>query len=143
MKSFSMEINPGDIVTFIYKNYAGKVSKRTAKVLRFYWASNEYHPEPQFLMAGLDLDKAEPRGFAVKDISQLTVVSTARDNNYQPQSKFNLDEFLETEHVISYVDRGSDTIESTKFPQSGKKYAIRFQENKRKQGATIIRGIEE
>jgi hypothetical protein len=76
MANFQLEINPGDIIEFTYTNYKGKVGQRKAQVLRFYYAANEYHPEPQFILAAIDLDKGEPRGFAVKDISNLNVLET-------------------------------------------------------------------
>jgi hypothetical protein len=131
-QSFSMEINPGDIVTFVYRNYAGKISKRTAKVLRFYWAANEYHPEPQFLMAALDLDKQEPRGFAVKDISELELVGNSKV----------LETPAEDDIEISYIDKGSNMVLCTRFPRSAKKYAIAFQRKKLNEGAVIVNGTD-
>ena len=58
-------------VTFDYVNWKGKTSQRRAVIDRLYWGSNEYHPEPQFLVDGYDLDKTAPRTYALKVISDL------------------------------------------------------------------------
>jgi hypothetical protein len=70
-KHYVFDLRQGDIITFTYTNYKGETSVRTAKFVSISYGSTEYHPEPQFLIAGYDLDKKGLRGYAVKDMSNL------------------------------------------------------------------------
>lgn len=58
-------------LSFIYTNYKGETKPRRVRAYDVYWGFNEYHPEPQFLLIGLDLDKHEIRTFAMSDIREL------------------------------------------------------------------------
>ena len=64
-------------VTFTYTNWRGQVLARrvvpTGKVL---FESNEWHPEPQWLLEGKDLETGHTRLFAMKDISGWKPVHT-------------------------------------------------------------------
>jgi hypothetical protein len=57
-------------VVIDYTNYRGERSTRTIGLLTtgIYFGSNEWHPEPQWLLEALDLEKMQPRVFAMKDI---------------------------------------------------------------------------
>lgn len=55
---------------FKYKNWEGKVSIRHVLPLTIYWASNEWHKEPQWLLNAYCFEKAAARTFAMKDISE-------------------------------------------------------------------------
>ncbi len=59
------------IVRFTYKNYRGEVSEREVapEIGSLQYGSNEYHPEPQYLISGWDMQKNARRTFAMKDIS--------------------------------------------------------------------------
>lgn len=57
------------VVTIRYKNYRGETSNRKIIPQKIYFGSNEYHPEPQWLLDAHDLDKDAKRSFALKDIS--------------------------------------------------------------------------
>lgn len=57
-------------VTFSYKNYKGVTAFRHVEPLNIYFGSTEYHPEPQWLLYGFDIEKQEWRTFAMKDITQ-------------------------------------------------------------------------
>ena len=61
-------------VEFDYVNWKGEKSKRRARLLSFFYGSNEYHPEPQWLYSAYDLDKKKPRTFALKDMSNVRVI---------------------------------------------------------------------
>jgi hypothetical protein len=58
-------------VSFTYTNWKGKISQRKAVMTRIIFGCNEWHPEPQFLIEGYDIDKGAGRTYALKDISDL------------------------------------------------------------------------
>jgi len=51
-----------------YTNYKGESSRRIFAGYEMSYTSNEWHPEPQWLIKGFDLKKKEWRYFAVKDM---------------------------------------------------------------------------
>lgn len=53
---------------FIYKNWQGEKSMRRVRPLRFWFGSTQWHPEPQWLLEAIDIDKGEQRDFAIVDI---------------------------------------------------------------------------
>ena len=57
------------IVRIRYTNYRGETAYRRIipKAIRF--AATEWHPEPQWLLDAVDLDKNVDRSFAMKDIA--------------------------------------------------------------------------
>jgi hypothetical protein len=61
-------------VQFTYVNWKGKTSVRKAVFSLLQFGKNEYHPEPQLLLYGYDLDKKAPRTYAVKDITNLKLL---------------------------------------------------------------------
>ncbi len=58
------------IVTIVYTNYRKETEVRRIipKEKAFYFGSNQWHTEPQWLLEGFDLDKQAERTFAIKDI---------------------------------------------------------------------------
>jgi predicted DNA-binding transcriptional regulator YafY len=68
------QIREGTVVAFEYKNWRGEYSSRRVLVRGLYWGYTEYHPIPQFLLSGFDLDKNENRDFAADDITHLTII---------------------------------------------------------------------
>lgn len=54
-------------VTFCYTNWRGETATRRAVPIGLAWRATEHHPEPQWIMRALDLDKNAPRDFALKD----------------------------------------------------------------------------
>lgn len=57
------------VVLIDYTNYRGERSVRRVLLSgAMIWTSNEYHPEPQWLMPALDIEKGTARQFAMKDI---------------------------------------------------------------------------
>lgn len=62
-------------VEFTYTNWKGKTRQRKAYFIKFFMGSTEYHPEPQWLVTGMDLEKQAERTFALKDISNLKPLS--------------------------------------------------------------------
>ena len=55
-------------VRILYTNYRGETALRSIVPERIHFGSTQWHPEPQWLLDALDLDKKEPRTFAIKDI---------------------------------------------------------------------------
>lgn len=55
-------------VTFTYKNHKGVTGIRLVRPIMIAFGANEFHPEPQWLLHGWDLNKQAERTFAIKDI---------------------------------------------------------------------------
>lgn len=68
-------IQRDDILEFDYINWKGIKGHRKVKVFAIYYGGTEYHPEDQWLMGAIDLDKGEHRIFAMKDMSNVKVIS--------------------------------------------------------------------
>ncbi len=65
---------PGDLaagtaVTILYTNYRGETGVRHIVPSRIWFGSAEWHPEPQWILDAVDLDKEALRSFALKDIA--------------------------------------------------------------------------
>ena len=58
-------------VEFTYTNWKGVTRQRRAYFMKFFMGSSEWHPELQWLVTGMDLEKQAERTFALKDISNL------------------------------------------------------------------------
>jgi len=57
----------GEPLTFTYRNWRGEIAERRAIPRRVYFGATEWHPEPQWLLRALDVDKGAERDFALKD----------------------------------------------------------------------------
>lgn len=59
-----------EALTFTYTNWRGETAERRVRPssVIFRFAGTEWHPEPQWLMSAIDLDKVACRDFAVRDI---------------------------------------------------------------------------
>jgi hypothetical protein len=68
------EIVHHDKIEFDYVNWKGNKGHRRAEIDEFYYGSTEYHPKPQWLLSAFDLDKKEYRIFAMKDMSNVTLI---------------------------------------------------------------------
>jgi predicted DNA-binding transcriptional regulator YafY len=55
-------------VRILYTNYRGETALRTVVPERIFFGSTEWHPEPQWLLEALDLEKGQSRSFAMKDV---------------------------------------------------------------------------
>lgn len=51
-----------------YVNWKGRGAKRVIEPYRIFWGSNEYHPEPQWLVECMDCEDKSLKMFALKDI---------------------------------------------------------------------------
>jgi hypothetical protein len=54
-------------IKFQYTNYRGETAMRAVLLIRIEFGSTEWHPEPQWLLHGVDVDKAMSRTFALRD----------------------------------------------------------------------------
>ncbi len=52
-----------------YTNYRGETAMRIIVPKRIWFGATEWHPEPQWLLDALDVEKNADRSFALKDIS--------------------------------------------------------------------------
>ena len=64
----TLEFAPGQVIRFRYRNWKGVVSERTARVTNLFYGSTEWHPQPQWLVQALDMEKSAVRLFALRDM---------------------------------------------------------------------------
>ena len=57
-------------VTLTYTNWRGETAERTIIPLRPWFGATEWHPEPQWLLTAIDVEKGAERDFALKDFGQ-------------------------------------------------------------------------
>jgi len=53
---------------FEYKNWQGQTAVRTVMPIEVWYGKTEFHPDKQWFLRAMDVDKAEERNFAVRDI---------------------------------------------------------------------------
>lgn len=63
-----MSDSPVRTVRILYRNYKETAWRTIAHMGAPYFDSNQWHPEPQWLMNATDVEKGELRTFALKDI---------------------------------------------------------------------------
>lgn len=63
-----MALDTSKVVLIDYTNYRGERSKIRVRPERIYFGSTEFHPEPQWIMQALNVDRHMTRHYAVKDI---------------------------------------------------------------------------
>lgn len=56
------------VATIAYTNHRGETAERRIIPSRLYFGSNEWHPEPQWLLDAFDVEKHAMRSFAVSSI---------------------------------------------------------------------------
>lgn len=62
------DIDPRYVVTIDYTNWRGERSTRKIGPLRIDFTSNEWHPESQWMVQAVDIEKGEKRWFALDNI---------------------------------------------------------------------------
>ena len=65
---------PKTTVTFTYRNYRGEISVRLMRPIMVAFGANGFHPEPQWLLHGWDINRDAERTFAMKDISDWAAI---------------------------------------------------------------------
>ena len=69
----SAQIPPNSQQIWIdYTNWRGERSVRRIQPVEIRWGSTQWHPEAQWLLAAVDLDKQAPREFALCDIHRIS-----------------------------------------------------------------------
>ncbi len=56
------------ILEISYTNYRGETAERSILPQRVWFGSTDWHPEPQWLLDAIDVDKCAERSFALRDI---------------------------------------------------------------------------
>lgn len=59
---------PGRLLMFGYTNWRGQRGDRHIQVDSLWWGSTRWHPEPQWLLRGYDIEHRAMRDFALKDM---------------------------------------------------------------------------
>jgi predicted DNA-binding transcriptional regulator YafY len=57
-----------EAVSIRYRNYRGEEGIRRIRPSHIWFGSTSWHPEPQWLMDAVDLEKGAERSFALADI---------------------------------------------------------------------------
>lgn len=68
MQGVSDPANQAQAVRIRYRNYRGETAVRHIKPCHIWFGSTSWHPEPQWLLEAIDLDKGAERSFALSDI---------------------------------------------------------------------------
>lgn len=61
-------IYPGAILSFDYTNHRGTTEHRVVTYIGLEFGSNEYYPQPQFLLRCFDPSRGADRSFAIANI---------------------------------------------------------------------------
>jgi hypothetical protein len=64
----ALEFSPAQKLIVWYVNWRGVREVRHIDAQQLWFGSTKWHPTPQWLLTGRDLDKDELRDFAVKDM---------------------------------------------------------------------------
>ncbi len=55
-------------IQFLYKNWRGEISTRTALPIKIWYGTTEWHPAEQWFIKAIDIEKGEERDFALLDM---------------------------------------------------------------------------
>ncbi|MBY3034857.1 hypothetical protein [Rhizobium laguerreae] len=53
---------------FVYKNWRGESSVRTALPIKIWYGKTDWHPDEQWFIKAIDVEKGEERDFALIDM---------------------------------------------------------------------------
>jgi predicted DNA-binding transcriptional regulator YafY len=67
----SMVSQPTQQICFQYKNWRGETSRRIAIPIGLWFGRTDWHPNDQWFMKALDVEKDEERDFALVDMKFL------------------------------------------------------------------------
>lgn len=56
-----------------YRNWRGEVAPRVIRPYRFWWGATSFHPEPQWLLHGMDVERGVERDFCVAGMTGFPV----------------------------------------------------------------------
>jgi len=67
-RTFETEQNTSREISFVYKNWRGETALRTVLPIKLWYGHTDWHPQHQWLLKAIDLEKNEERDFALEDI---------------------------------------------------------------------------
>jgi hypothetical protein len=56
-----------------YRNWRGELAPRTIRPYRFWWGHTSFHPDPQWLLHGMDVERGVERDFCVSGMTGFPV----------------------------------------------------------------------
>jgi predicted DNA-binding transcriptional regulator YafY len=56
------------VVSILYRNYRGEVAVRRIRPARIWFGATSWHPQAQWVLDAIDVDKGAERSFALADI---------------------------------------------------------------------------
>ncbi len=71
--------SPRQIVEIDYTNWRGERGLRRIVPMSIEWANNEWHPETQWLLEALDVDKRQSRTFALANVHSWRAAPTGEE----------------------------------------------------------------
>jgi predicted DNA-binding transcriptional regulator YafY len=57
-------------VKILYRNWKGQIAVRSIEPSGIWYGTTQWHPESQWFLRALDLDKNEWRDFALRDVRE-------------------------------------------------------------------------
>ena len=99
-------------ITMTYRNYRGEIAERTFIPNCIWWGSTDWHPEPGWLISGLDMPREVQRDFALADCqfadlsradqpARVVVGYRIRVKSDDPEEW----EYMSTAKALDYIDR--------------------------------------
>lgn len=73
-------MNTNKYLSVTYRNHRGETRQRIIEPKNVWFGSTEWHPEEQWLLKAMDIEKGEERDFALKDISQINTILASSKN---------------------------------------------------------------
>lgn len=63
-----VNVSAEQVVCIRYRNYRGEIAVRRVLPSRVWFGATSWHPEPQWILDALDIDKDAARSFALQDV---------------------------------------------------------------------------
>ena len=73
-------MNTNKQLRITYRNWRGETRERTIEPKEIWFGATEWHPDEQWLLKAIDVEKGELRDFALKDVSQINTVTSSSKN---------------------------------------------------------------
>jgi predicted DNA-binding transcriptional regulator YafY len=64
-------------MVFLYRNHRGETAERRVIPMSVEFCATEWHPEPQWILGALDLDRGVTRQFAMRDMKEVRIIEDA------------------------------------------------------------------
>ncbi len=63
-----VDCDPRKAIKIVYRNYRGETAQRKVVPQRLWFGATTWHPEEQWLLDAVDVEKGAQRSFALRDI---------------------------------------------------------------------------